>query len=1327
MKITKYHPDFKLFSQRKATRGLVLSDLTEVCTVCRYSMVLFVFAMFISISTAAAQVVLNEQVDLEWYDHPIPELKNMDEPVLMPYYKDALFSSNELPYPMFATRFEVPGPGELEIDLRILSSSESEFSVSPEVVKGLPTSVQPSYVIESERGNYYARVFFKPFVSNSAGGVLLLESFTVSASFSPGDDGAFASTGRSGFKNQSELAEGDIYKIAVPSAGLYKIDAAFLSDELGLQASEIPVDKIRVLGNRGGMLPQLAGAERVDDVEELPTRFVGSGTHMSQGDYLLFFAEGPQNWTYLGHQDTFDKPKNIYDDLNYYFISIGEKERLDIPQAGSLSGSEQTFDTYDFLQRYERDRVNVMGANPGFYGSGQRWFGDNLSNIRQKDYSSEFDLEGFVPGTDFKVYTEFAIRSNQTSTARLNIGGESFTTTVCSGSNCSVTITSVIGRFAILGSFEAIKTVGSNPLSVHFEIPSTGSVSESWMDFIQIRGKKELAYHGEPLFFRDSRSLDYNISSFEMRNPQSSDIHIWDVTDPHFVTEMPVESNGQSVRFSFFSDELKQFAAFHPSYDFPRPKFIEEVPNQNLHGIETAELVIVYHEDFESAAKELAEHRRNFSGLEVVAVPAQQVYNEFGGGSPDPTAIRDFARMFYTRTDDFRYLLLFGDGSYDYRGLMDGLPNQNFIPVYQTPQSLHAISAFPSDDYFGLLDPNEGANLVGGVDIAVGRLPVRTEQEAQDVVNKIISYDTNPESLGDWRLNLGFVADNGDNNLHLNQTRSLVRRTKENHPEYNIEKIFLDAFERVSTPGGNRFPDANKALNRMMNRGPLVINYLGHGGPAGWTQERVLQVPDILSWSNSDQLSLMITATCSFANYDDPAITSAGEHTLLNPNGGVFSLLTTTRLVYAFRNKQLNREVITRLFVNDQQDRPSIGEVMRQAKNANSADTVNVNSRKFTLLGDPSQKLNIPEYRVVTTSVNGVDIDQEAPDTLKAMQHVVIAGEIRDHQDELLGDFNGVMEFTLFDKPVVESTLGQGSGSHKSEFEVQNKILFKGSASVEAGHFTIEFKVPLDINYEPGYGKASYFAYTDDMRTAAGAYEDLIVGGSVDSLPENVEGPKVRLYMNNENFVSGGITDANPILLAKLESEVGINVTGNSIGRELTAYLYGESSEKITLNDYYQAEMDDFTRGEVRYPFRNLEDGSYEINIIAWDILNNRGEASLEFVVASDRDRVIQHLFNFPNPMSDHTEIQFEHNLPPGKMDIRVTILSVDGKLVGEMESSAFYDGYRVTGLKWDGTTHSGSPLPNGLYFYNVQVRTDHPDADNKTVKSEFERLVIMR
>jgi len=194
-------------------------------------------------------------------------------------------------------------------------------------------------------------------------------------------------------------------------------------------------------------------------------------------------------------------------------------------------------------------------------------------------------------------------------------------------------------------------------------------------------------------------------------------------------------------------------------------------------------------------------------------------------------------------------------------------------------------------------------------------------------------------------------------------------------------------------------------------------------------------------------------------------------------------------------------------------------------------------------LGDPSQKLNIPEYRVVTTSVNGVDVDRDAPDTLKAMQHVVITGEVRDHQDELLGDFNGVMDFTLFDKPVVESTLGQGSGSHKQEFEVQNKILFKGSASVEAGHFTIEFKVPLDINYEPGYGKASYFAYTDDMRTAAGAYEDLIIGGSVDSLPENVEGPKVRLYMNNENFVSGGITDANPILLAKLESEVGINVT----------------------------------------------------------------------------------------------------------------------------------------------------------------------------------------
>jgi hypothetical protein len=1283
---------------------------------------LLLLVLFLSPLLMIGQTVYNEQVELEWYDHPIQELEESEHAIAVPYFKDAFFSSEEIPRPLYVVRFEVPGPGEIETRVNLTNTTEPGFEVSPEFFEGINSSLEPSYIVERERGKYYARVFFHPFTSGGNEGIQLVESFNLTAVFSPGTQQPDASLSRDGFKSESEFAEGQIFKIGVSESGLFKLDAAFINNQLGLSASDVPVDKIRILGNRGGMLPQLAGAERTDDIEEIPSRFFGSGSHLGQDEFLLFFAEGPHIWHYDDSTNSFDKPKNIYDDLNYYFIVIGSGERMEIPQAGSVSGAENIFDNYEFLQRHEVDRVNIMGAAPGFYGSGQRWFGDNLSNIRQKDYSGYFDLEGFIPGTPLEVYTEFAIRSNSTSTTRLSVGQESFTRTVS-----SVNVSSSIGNFARLGTIDAQRTVGSDPLSVHFEITNTGSISESWMDFLQIRGFKDLIYEGTPLLFRNSRTMEHSVSAFDITNPGNRDIQVWDITTPHYARQMPVQSQGQDIRFSFFSDELKEFIAFHPTYNFPGPEFIEAVPNQNLHGLESAELVIVYYEDFESPALQLADHRRSYSGLDVVAVPVQQVYNEFGGGSPDPTAIRDFARMFYTRSDDFRYLLLVGDGSYDHRGRMEDLPEQNFIPVFQTNSSLNAIGSFPSDDYFALLDPNEGGNLIGAIDIAVGRLPVRTAVEAQNVVDKIISYDTNPKSLGDWKLNLGFVADNGDNNLHLTQTRRLIERIGDNYPKYNIGKVYLDAFERVSTPGGNRFPEANQALNKMMNRGPLVVNFFGHGGPSGWTQERVLQIPDILSWDNSDRLTLMVTATCSFANYDDPAITSGGEHVILNPNGGAVALLTTTRLVYAFANERLTRAVFDRLFERGEDGAHSIGTVMMMAKNANSADTLNVNARKFTLLGDPSQKLALPRYRIATTEINGASVDSEQPDTLKALQSVEITGEIRDDQDRLVKDFNGVMDFTLFDKPVVETTLGQGGGSNKQEFKVQNNVLFKGSATVSQGRFTIEFMVPVDINYQLGYGKASYYAHMEDGRTAAGAYEDLLIGGSVDSIPEGVEGPSISLYMNNENFVSGGITDANPTLLAILESEVGINVTGNSIGRELTAWFYGKSTEKIGLNDFYQAERDDFRRGEVRYPLRNLEDGSYEVNMIAWDILNNRGEASIEFVVTSDKKKVIQQLLNFPNPLSNHTEIQFEHNLPAGEMDIRVSIYSITGEPVSKIRTSAFSDGYRVTGIQWDGTDRFGGLLPSGIYLYNVSISTDHPELNNKTVESEFERLVIMR
>lgn len=1257
-------------------------------------------------------------IRLDWNDFPVPELTQGEESLSIPYFDGAGFSSTEIPLPVHAERFPVPGPGTLNISVVVRRSTAPSFSVSSDVTAQLQDEIKYSYIIEQERGEFFARVFFVP-MWMQGNNLQLAEQIMLSASFSPQGPTASA-TGRSGYKDHSELADGQIIKIAVEESGIFRIDADVLN-EAGVNPSNIRIDQLQVLGNRGGMLPQLAGAPRVDDVEELPVKRMGSGNTFGDGGYLLFFAEGPSIWHYNSDADRYEKPKNIYDDYNYYFLKIDDGENLTIEQTSPSGSPQQILDQYDYLERFEIDRVNLLGAAPGFYGSGQRWFGDNFANVRSRDYSNQFDLEGFIPGTELKIWSEFAVRSNTSSTVRISVGNQSFTRSVG-----SVNTTSLQGNYATLAGISGEKEVGVNPLSINFEVNNSGSTFNAWLDFIQIHGRKNLEYSGSPLLFHHYESSS-QITAYDLINNTNHDLEVWDVSNPHEAVSIVPQISPQGLRFSFSREGLSKFAIFQADANHPRPQVIGQIENQNLHALQTAELVIVYHQDFEQAALELADHRRVFSGLDVVAVDVEKVFNEFGGGSADVTAIRDFARMFYNRTDDFRYLLLIGDASYDYRGLMPDLPDQNFIPVYQTPNSLNAISAFPSDDYFALLDDNEGANLVGAIDISVGRLPVRTATEASNVVNKLIHYDLNSDGAGDWMLKMGVVADDGDNNTHLRQTRRLVEMIRENHPEINFEKVFSDAYERVSTPGGSRFPEARREINNMINRGVLAVNYFGHGGPSGWAQERILQIEDIQSWTNRDRLPLMVTATCSFANFDDPAVTSAGEHVILSPNGGAFSLLTTTRLVFATANERVTRAVFERLFeIDNEGNQLAVGDVMMHAKNSNGIDTLNINARKFALLGDPSQKIALSRFNVNTTVINETPIELFT-DTLKALQKVVVEGEITDFDDNLVSDFNGVVDVTLLDKPVTLSTLGQASGSNKQQFKVQKNTLFKGSASVINGRFSFEFIMPKDINYEVGYGRLSYIAFSDQGDRAAGANDDVLIGGSVDSLPDDTDGPIISLFMNDEQFVFGGITDPDPTLLVILEDESGINVTGNSIGHELSAYLNGDFNNRIILNDFYQAEKDNFRRGTVRYPFSNLEPGQYEINVTAWDILNNKSEARLEFVVMDNKDGQISKMLNYPNPFMNHTEFQFEHNMPSGTMDVRVGIYSLSGRLVKDIHTTVFSDGYRVTGIEWDGRDDFGDRLANGVYLYKVSVRPDHADLNNKTVESKFERLLILR
>ncbi|RLD22697.1 MAG: oxidoreductase, partial [Bacteroidetes bacterium] len=734
------------------------------------------------------------------------------------------------------------------------------------------------------------------------------------------------------------------------------------------------------------------------------------------------------------------------------------------------------------------------------------------------------------------------------------------------------------------------------------------------------------------------------------------------------------------------------------------------------------------HPDFEDAAEQLARHRVDFSNYDVSLISIHEIYNEFSGGSVDPTSIRDFAAMLKLRDNNFRFLLLVGDGTYDYRHLIKEHDDDNFIPVYETAESMRPIYAFPSDDYYALLNAHEGGTLLGAIDIAVGRLPVGSPEEANAVVEKIIHYDVGPTTLGDWRQRITYVADDEDSNLHLNQSEQISNSVESANPGFNLDRIYLDAFPQVSTPGGPRYPEVNAAINKTMFKGVLALNYLGHGGPQGWAQERILGTADIQSWSNFDKLPLFVTATCSFTGYDEPSYISAGEQVFLNPNGGAVALLSTVRAVYSSSNKRLTQEVFNHLFDKVDGKYLAIGEIMRIAKNSNSQDTVDVNARKFTIIGDPSMTLAYPKHQIALTELNGKPVGS-GTDTLGALDQVHIKGVIQDKDGEKLALFNGKVSVTVYDKPVVIRTLANDPKSSEKEFDNLSRVIFKGTASVVNGEFELGFVIPVDINFEFGAGKISMYASDEISEDASGSYDQLVIGGSSNSGNADDTGPEVNLFLNNESFQSGDVVGPNSTLLVKLFDENGINVIGNSIGHNLVAVLDDDSRQSFVLNDFYEASEDDFKRGEVRFPLSNLPPGRHTVTVTAWDVANNFTDATTEFVVESNPDNVIKSIMSYPNPGRNlqSTTFRIVHDLQASNADVYIDIFDLSGRLVSEIIAKNTPTGNGIIdNIGWYNGSASNLPSAAGIFFYRARIITGSATTSQKMYDSAFNKLVLL-
>ena len=1093
-------------------------------------------------------------------------------------------------------------------------------------------------------------------------------------------------------QENSVLSSDKWYKVSVTNTGVHKLSYKDFQN-LNIELNDININSIKLFGNGGGMLPNLNSQFRYNDLQEnaIYVYDFNNNGYFNSNDYILFYAESPNKWSYSESIDLFEYKEHLFSDECYYFITIDtDSNGKRILNKPLLTDYTKVIKSFNDFKVHESNIENLIQ-------SGREWYGERFGII--DNYVFDFSFPNLINSEPIYIKTSVAARS---------LNSSSFTVNANSNFISNINIPNIVYDYATEYAKKASNTQtyisSSDQISIELEFNYSENNAIGWLDYLQLNARRSLAMHNNILNFRDFESLDsLAIGKFEISNANSSTI-VWDVTDILNIKKVNANLNGSVLSFIDSLDILREYCAFENS--FLTPNLIGMIENQNLHNISLdVNYVIISHPIFLTQANRLSDIHEYYDNLTSVVVTPQQIYNEFSSGMQDVAAIRDFLKMLYDRQNsNLEYALLFGDGSYDNKDRI--INNTNFIPTFQSTNSLSPVNSFVTDDFFALLDDDDGDLINDLIDIGIGRFPAKNLNEAINLVDKVETYYS-AESLGDWRNSITFIADDGDakdGNLHMSDADKLANFLDTNNLNVNINKIYLDNYLQESTPGGPRSPDAQEAINRSIDNGTFLVNYSGHGGPLGWTQERILEIDQINNWTNKYKLPLFMTATCKFSCFDNPGKTSAGELVLLNPEGGAIALLTTTRLVYAFPNYKLNENFMNIFCEKNNGEFPTLGQLFKKTKVLSGSNT---NSRNFTLLGDPALRLSYPKYIVSTTNIS---------DTLKALEEVEISGKVTDDDGNLLVDFNGILYPTIYDKEIISLTLGQESCS-PMPFRNQNNIIYKGEASVSNGEFSFSFIVPKDIENNYAHGKVSYYASNDNKEDASGHDDSFIIGGLADNVIYDYDGPLVSLYMNTRGFIFGGMTNSDPFLLVDIEDFSGINTVGNGIGHDITAILDNNTSNPFILNDYYKSNLDDYKSGVIEFPFENLEPGPHTITLRIWDVFNNSSESVISFYVTDKENFTISDFLNYPNPFITNTDFYFEHNQSNQNLDVSIEIYSITGQHIKTLKDTFYDSGYRIGPISWNGKNEYGKIVSSGLYIAKLNIELDNGFYETKSIR----------
>ncbi|MGQ8336597.1 type IX secretion system sortase PorU [Sunxiuqinia sp. A32] len=1093
------------------------------------------------------------------------------------------------------------------------------------------------------------------------------------------------------WKTSSVLSSGKWVKIRTVDRGIHKITF----DQLEAWGFSNP-SKVNLYGNGGFMLPKMNDDFFYDDLEK---NAIWHGKDGGNKDCLFFYSTGTVKWLFDESDGLFKQELNDYSDYAYYFLSdVGESRFVEtVPEeSGSVTSEINSFQDYSYL---EEEKENIIK-------SGRRWFGDKFSRNQQRSYS--FSIKNIDNSQPVKLFIEGAARSSQASTFNVQYDVVNAGTINFQALNTGNLVD--LQAYVSSGLFSIDDPASDFDIGLKYQASNTSALG--WLDFITVNAQRNLVLDNDQLAFRDITSIgEGNIVKFNL-SVSNSNLEVWDVTDYLNPKSIDKTVTDGTASFKVLNDKLHEYVAFYPEGDIQEPEKVNDVVNQNLHQQDVSELIIITHPNFLNQANELADFHRSLDGMTVKVLTPEVIYNEFSSGQIDIAGIRNFLRMCYDRSIEgsgLKYVLFLGDGSYDNKNILGH--GNNFLPTYQSENSLVPTSSFVTDDFFVLLDRGEG-EYAGLIDLGVGRIPAGTVAEAQLMIQKIKNY-VDAVSLGDWRNVVCFIGDDEDNNTHMTQAEDLAKVVNESNPAFYTDKIYFDAYQEESTPGGERYPDVTNAINNRVKNGALILNYTGHANETSLAHERVLETNDIDGWSNYNRLPIFVTATCEISRFDSDE-KSGGEHILFNANGGGIGLFSTTRLVYSNPNFILNKEFYEHVFSQDENgENLRMGEIMKRSKNGVNTG---INKRNFTLLADPALRLSYPKFKVVTETINGVSVDQEL-ETITSLSTVTITGRVTDHTGNTLTNFDGELIPVVYDKADTVETLGNG-GEDPMSFSMQSNIIYKGVASVSQGNFQFTFIVPKDISYSLANGKIIYYADNGED-DAQGYTTDFYIGGSSGIVIIDQEGPEINLFLNDESFKDGDEVGKNPILFANVMDEHGINTVGTGIGHDITAVLDGDFSNVVVLNDFYLSDRDSYQSGQIIYPLRNLSVGGHTLRVKVWDVLNNSSEVEIHFVVTSNLE--IEEVSCYPNPVTDYTNFVFKHNRPDESFDTTVEVFDMSGSLLDILNQRVGSSGDDSLPMLWQ-VTNSTLLYRSGAYLYRITIVADDGASAAKTG-----RMIISR